>query len=184
MQRDSGSEPFYLKVGTADVLRTAMREGLMREGVPILFDEVTPSAGRGSRVMMSIECVKHMTESADTSTLEGRNSDIVFARLMPKIFTSNAVSPHGWCDDLPEDVLTILPPVIAGDGSVLEPARPKMSDAWRLALPANVAAVFKRCFFLHLTECVIPPHVVAAHVQSNRSNLRQRIGGLAGTRMV
>jgi hypothetical protein len=185
LQRDSGSEPFYLKVGTADVLRTAMREGLMQEGVPILFDEVTPAAGRGSRAMMSIECVKHMTESADTSTLEGRNSDIVFARLMPKIFTSNAKSPHDWCDDLPEDVLTIsVPAVLAPDGSVLVPAVPKRSDDWRLALPANVAAVFKRCFFLHLTGCVIPPHVVAAHVQANRSHLRQRIGGLAGSRMV
>ena len=165
LQRDSGSEPFYLKVGTADSLRTAMKDGQMQMGVPILFDEVTPAAGRGSRVSMSIEDVKHMTESADTSALDGRNSDIVFARLMPKIFTSNAASPHAWFPDLPIDIFT-------------------MTDAQRLALPANVAAVFKRCFFLHLTSCVIPPAVIAAHRQANRDSLSARIALGPGPRMV
>ena len=155
----------YLKVGTADSLRTAMRDGQMREGVPILFDEVTPAASRGSRVSMSIEDVKHMTESAGTSALDGRNSDIVFARLMPKIFTSNAASPHAWFPDLPIDIFT-------------------MTDAQRLALPANVAAVFKRCFFLHLTSCVIPPAVIAAHRQANRDALAARVALGPGARMV
>ena len=113
---------------------------------------------------MSIEDIKHMTESADTSALDGRNSDIVFARLMPKIFTSNAQSPHEWFFELPVDIFT-------------------MTDAQRLALPANVAAVFKRCFFMHLTSCVIPPAVIAAHRQANRDALRARIARSSGSGM-
>jgi cytochrome c1 len=93
-----------------------------------------------------------MTECADTSALDGRNSDIIFARLMPKIFTSNANSPHDWFRDLPPDIFL-------------------MSDAQRLAQPANVSAVFKRCFFLHLTACVIPQAVRDAHQLSTRGTL-------------
>jgi hypothetical protein len=140
LQKDSGEDPFYLKVGTADTLRDATRDGLMRAGVPILFDEVSPSAPRGSRHAMGIEDVKHMTEAAETSSLDGRCKDIVFAYPQPKIFTSNAASPHEWFNDLPPDIFL-------------------MTDVQRLALHANVAAVFKRCFFLHTTSCLIPQSV-------------------------
>ncbi len=93
LQSGDAGEAFYLKVGTADSLRAATRDGLMRPGVPILFDEVTPSVPRGSRCAMSVEDVKHMTEAADSSALDGRNSDIVFAYPQPKVFTSNASEP-------------------------------------------------------------------------------------------
>ena len=76
---------------------------------------------------MSFEDVKHMTEAEQTSALDGRVSDIIFARLQPKIFTSNAKSPHEWFRELPVDIFA-------------------MTDAQRLAQPDNVAAVFKRCF--------------------------------------
>ena len=127
-------------MGTADSLRDATRDGQMRPGVPILFDEVSPSAPRGSRHAMGIEDVKHMTEAAETSSLDGRCKDIVFAYPQPKIFTSNAASPHEWCSDLPIDIFV-------------------QTDAQRLAQHANVAAVFKRTFFLHVTECMIPQSV-------------------------
>ena len=140
LQRESGNDPFYLKVGTADSLRDATRDGQMRPGVPILFDEVSPSAPRGSRQAMGIEDVKHMTEAAETSSLDSRFKDIVFAYPQPKIFTSNAATPHEWFHDLPPDVFV-------------------QTDAQRLALHANVAAVFKRCFFLHVNHCMIPQSV-------------------------
>jgi cytochrome c1 len=140
-----------------------MRDGQMREGVPILFDEVTPSVARGSRPAMSFEDVKHMTEVADTSALDGRK-DIVFARLQPKIFTSNANSPHDWFRDLPPDIFA-------------------MSDAQRLAQPANVSAVFKRCFFLHLPACVIPQAVRDAHQIASRDALSALIMQPAGPPM-
>jgi hypothetical protein len=113
---------------------------------------------------MSFEDIKHMTESADTSALDGRVNDIVFARLMPKIFTSNAKSPHEWFRELPVDIFT-------------------MSDAQRMALPANVAAVFKRCFFLHLTACVIPQAVRDAHQLASRYALSALIAMHAGPPM-
>ena len=141
LQKDSGTAPFYLKVvGSVDGLRIAKKDGQLRAGVPILFDDVTPSAGRGSRVSMSIDDVKRMTESADSTSLQGRNSDIVLARGMPKIFTSTAECPHAWLHDLPVDIFT-------------------MSDAQRLSLHASVASVFKRCYFLHLTSSVVPSDV-------------------------
>jgi hypothetical protein len=164
LQMDSGSPPFYLKVGTADSLRIAMKDGQMREGVPILFDEVTPSVARGSRPAMSFEDIKHITESEDTSALDSRMTDIVFQRLQPKILTSNAKSPHEWFRELPVDIFT-------------------MTDAQRLALPANVAAVFKRCFFLHLTACVIPQAVRDAHQLASRDALSALIVQHAGPAM-
>jgi hypothetical protein len=83
---------------------------------------------------------------------------------MPKIFTSNAQSPHEWFRDLPVDIFT-------------------MTDAQRLALPANVAAVFKRCFFLHLTACVIPQAVRDAHQLASRDALSALIVQHAGPAM-
>ena len=156
-----GSTPFYLKVGTADSLRQATADGQMRLGVPILFDEVTPSVARGSRPAMSFEDVKHMTEAASSSALDGRSNDIVFAPKQPKIFTSNANSPHEWFRELPVGVFA-------------------MTDAQRLALPANVAAVFKRCFFLHLTACVIPQAVRDSHLLASRDEMGVQFGRFVG----
>ena len=105
-----------------------------------------------------------MTEAADTSALDGRKDDIVFAKWQPKIFTSNAKSPHEWFRELPVDVFA-------------------MTDAERLALPANVAAVFKRCFFLHLTTCVIPQAVRDAHRLASRDELSAQFARFAGQEM-
>ena len=70
----------------------------------MLLDEASPSAPRGSRQPMGIEDVKHMTEAADRSSLDGRCKDIVFAYPQPKVFTSNAASPHEWFHELPPDI--------------------------------------------------------------------------------
>ena len=50
-----------------------------------------------------------------------------------------------------------------------------MSAAQRLALPANVSAVFKRCFFLLLTACVSPQAVRDANQQASRDALSAQI---------
>jgi hypothetical protein len=143
LQKKSGKAPFYLKVGTADSLRDAQTAGLMQPNVPILFDEVTPGAPRGSRPAMGCECVKHMTDVIETTCLDGRMKDITFACPQPRIFTSNAATPHEWFHELPRDIFV-------------------QTDVQRLAQCANTAAIFKRTFFLHVTECLIPPAVRAA----------------------
>jgi hypothetical protein len=140
LQKDTGKEPFYLKVGTADSLQVAMRDGQMQPFVPILFDEVTPAAPRGSRLAMGFEDVKHMTDVTETTSLDGRCKDIIFGCPQPRIFTSNAATPHEWFRELPPDIFV-------------------QTDAQRLAQHANVAAVFKRTFFLHITQCMIPQGV-------------------------
>jgi hypothetical protein len=157
---DSG-EAFYLKVGTADSLRAATRDGLMRPGVPILFDEVTPSVARGSRCAMSAEDVKHMTEAADSSALDGRNSDIVFAYPQPKVFTSNASEPWEWFSELPRGVWGF-------------------SDAQRLGMSANVLALFKRVYFMHVTAPLLSPAAIAAFQAQARASLGLRMANAGG----
>ena len=161
LQAGNGKPPFYLKVGTVDSLRVAAAAGWMQMNVPILFDEVTPDAPRGTRAPMGIECVKHITESASSSTVDGRNSDITIHCPQPKVFTSNAASPHEWFQQLPPDIFV-------------------QTDAQRLALHANVAAVFKRCFFLHVTECLIPPEICAAFETERLAGFNAQMSAFLG----
>jgi hypothetical protein len=92
-----------------------------------------------------------MTDVIETTTLDGRMKDITFAYPQPRIFTSNAATPHGWFHELPEDIFV-------------------QTDAQRLALDANVAAIFKRTFFMHVTGCMIPPDVRAAFEAEKLAN--------------
>jgi hypothetical protein len=92
---------------------------------------------------MGIEMLKHVTEATNSTSVDGRGTDIAISFPQPKIFTSNAASPHEWFRELPTDIFL-------------------MTDDQRLTLHANVAAVFKRCFFLHVTQCMIPADLVAA----------------------
>eukprot|EP00973_Karenia_brevis_P040915 5660482-Karenia_brevis.AAC.1 len=95
-QHESDTDPYFIKVSTVDILRSAVKTGLMREGVPILFDELNPGQQRGSRPPHSIEDLKQMNEVFNTSSMNGRNSDIEFHALQPRITTCNASSPHGF----------------------------------------------------------------------------------------
>ena len=129
-----------------------------------MFDEVTPSAPRGSLPPMNIECLKHVTEAADTSCVHARYGDIVFQRRQPKIFTSNAASPHAWYHQ--------LPPNIFG----MEPAQ-------RLGFCPDVQAVMKRVFFLHVTECMIPANVRASHDAAKLAELSDIMADYDGPEM-
>jgi hypothetical protein len=110
---------------------------------------------------MGIEDVKHMTEAAETSSLDGRCKDIVFAYPQPKLFTSNAASPHEWFNALPIDIFV-------------------QTDAQRLALHADVAAVFKRCYFLHVTNCMIPQSVHDRHEADKLASLSAQMSSFVG----
>jgi hypothetical protein len=162
LQKKGGADPYYLKVGTVDSLRVA--KDLMAANVPILFDEVTPSFPRGSLPPMTIECLKHITEAADTSCVHARYGDIVFHFPQPKIFTSNAASPHAWFNQLPPDIFG------------MEPAQ-------RLGLCPDVQAVMKRVFFLHVEQCMIPANVRAAHDASKLAGLAAMMEDYDGPEM-
>jgi hypothetical protein len=132
LQRDL-PEQCYLFVGTVDILRNAGAEGLLRSGVPVLYDDLTPGLPRGSRPPMNLDDIAKFTEVFNKSTINARNGDIDMHPGMPKLCTTNATSPHEWHGDLPEDVLT-------------------MSPEARMALSPKIKAVFKRCVFARVVD--------------------------------
>jgi len=128
--------PYYIKVETVDLLREAVKVNLMRDNVPILFDEITPGKKRGSRHEMSLEDIKKMCEIVDNTGLDGRNDDIAFRDNQARVFTSNASCPHSWHYDLPRSVWND-------------------SQEDRLKYSSDVLAVFKRVAFANVTHSVV-----------------------------
>ena len=116
----------------------------MKAGVPILFDEITPGKGRGTRPGMMLEDIKHMCEVSLNSTVDGRCRDISFHQDQPRIFTSNAYGPHGWHPELPAGVWE------------------QPSDVRKYYEP-DVKAVFKRVVFCHVDTNIIPAVLRRAH---------------------
>ena len=113
---------------------------------------------------MSIECLKHITEAADTSSVHARYGDIIFAVPQPKIFTSNAATPHAWFHQLPPNIFGVEP-------------------AQRLGFCPDVQAVMKRVFFLHVSECMIPANVRAAHDAEKLAALSAQMADFLGPEM-
>ena len=138
-QKDSAN-PYYLLAGNVDVLRTAGKDGLLAEGVPVLLDDLTPGLPRGTRPLMNLDDVAKFTEVSKKSTISARNCDIIMAAVMPKIITTNATTPHEWHPDLPQTVW---------DMDVDE----------RKSLSTKVKAVFKRYMFC---EVNVPLYNIAA----------------------
>ena len=68
--------------------------------------------------------------------VDGRNNDVSFHHNQPRIFTSNALSPHQWHRDLPYNVFS--------DDSVV-----------RKTYYPDVKAVFKRVMFAEVQTCLI-----------------------------
>ena len=146
---DNGDGPYFLKVGTVDSLRKVQSE--LRSGTPLLFDDVTPSAMRGTRKPMTIEEVKHITNVDGGESCEGRNNDITIADNCPRIFTSNASTPTEWCEELPEV-------------RNLKFASDRLS-----ACSDNALAVFKRVAFMQVTVPLISVAAGVAHVDAKKA---------------
>lgn len=119
-------------VGTVDVLRLAMKDGLLKTNVPVLFDDLTPGLPRGSRPPMNLDDIAKFSEVLKKSTINARNADISMAEGMPKVVTTNAVTPFAWHPDLLDGILT-------------------MSPEARKLVSTKVKAVFKRCIFCNIT---------------------------------
>jgi len=150
--------PYYLKVGTVDILREAIKDNLMVEQVPVVLDEVTPGMPRGTRPCMTLDDVKRLTEVEGTTVTDGRCNDIAFKSEQARVFTTNSLTPHGWHPGLPQDVWV-------------------MSDATRALLPPNVKAVFKRCLFGLVEQNLIPVSVRTAHAERKRADKSARYAG-------
>ena len=147
LQGNKSVSPFFLKFETVDSVRDATHQGLMRPFVPILFDEVTPGKVRGTRPRMTLEDIKHMTEVANTSTVDGRCNDIKFHQNQPRILTNNAKTPFGVHPDLPIDPF-------------------QGSDDIRSEYEPDVKAVFKRTCFAHVDVSLISQEMRDAYQAS------------------
>lgn len=148
LQKDV-AEPFYISVKTVDSLREGQRDGLLVEGVPILYDDLTPGLPRGTRPCMSLDDVKHFTEVENASSVNARNNDINFAANMPKIVTTNATNLHEWHKGLPQDVYS-------------------MSNEQRLALTPDVKAVLKR-----VATCLVSEPLMDLTAKDNAKKRRR-----------
>ena len=135
---------YYLKVGTVESLKKV--EVHLLAGVPLVFDDITPSEKRGPRASMSWNELKHLTYitkgSEGAEAFDARNDDITLPPNCPRVFTSNALSPSGWMQGLL-------------DVSALSPS------GVRAALHNNAAnvesaAIYKRCVFAYVADCLIP----------------------------
>ena len=119
----------------------------MKPGVPIVFDEITPGKGRGTRAGMTLEDIKHMCEVAQNSTVDGGCKGISFHQDQPRIFTSSAYGPHGWHPGLPAGAWE--------HGSEI-----------RKNYDPDVKAVFKGVVFCHVNSNIIPAALRRAHSAS------------------
>ena len=135
---------YYLKVGTVESLKKV--EVHLLAGVPLVFDDITPAENRGTRARMTWNELKHLTYitkgSEGSEALDARNDDITLPPDCPRVFTSNALSPSGWMQGLL-------------DVSALSPS------GVRAALHNNAAnvesaAIYKRCVFAYVADCLIP----------------------------
>jgi hypothetical protein len=147
-ENEEGEGPYYIKVGTVDSLRKV--QGDLRAGTPLLFDDITPSAKRGTRSAMTIEELKHITNVDGAESCEGRSNDITISDECPRIFTSNASTPTEWCVDLPD--VRALP-----------------QSARLTACSDNALAIFKRVAFMQVYEPLISIAQGQAHVDSKKA---------------
>ncbi len=142
-QDDAFQKPFFLKISTVDSLRKVQH--LLRPGVPLLLDDITPSVPRGSRPPMSIDEVKHLMNVVSAEACDGRSNDIVLSVDMPRVVTSNASSPRQWCLGLP-------------DVEHLSPA-----DRLRVC-SGSALAIFKRVLFVPVITPLIERNTRLGHV--------------------
>ena len=125
-------EPFYVFAGTIDSLRSASRDGLLRTGVPVIIDDITPGEAQGSRPPITLENIKKLLEVLSATSIHARCKDVHMQAGMPRIITTNATTPKEWHFEIPQGILD-------------------MDPAERFTLDPNIKAIFKRCSF-----CVVP----------------------------
>ena len=125
-------EPFYVFAGTIDSLRSASHDGLLRTGVPVIIDDITPGEAQGSRPPITLENLKKLLEVLSATSIHARCKDIHMQAGMPRIITTNSTTPKEWHFEIPQGILD-------------------MDPVERFTLDPNVKAIFKRCTFCLVT---------------------------------
>ena len=154
--KETGNDhPYYIKSSTIDALRKAMP--YLNPGTPVLLDEVSPSAKRGSRPSSSTSEVVKITTVADSTVVDARYSDIIIGEQVPRIFTSNAPSPEAWFDELPRHVKYLSP-------------TERLDQCNKFAI-----AVIKRCLFVKVEGNIIPEGMRSSFNNDRKESARKRI---------
>ena len=99
-ESSSPHDAFFVKVSTLEGLGTC--RAYCRQGVPIILDEVTPSQ---MRKLPEADYVKCLLDVASDATLTARYQDLALPALVPRLVTSNALSPEAWYPVLPANLL-------------------------------------------------------------------------------
>jgi hypothetical protein len=142
IHQTGGGEPYSLVMNTAEAMPRGS-DPRIQPGVPIVFDDMRPGANRLGRAPHSLEDLKVLSDVPDGGDMAARYSDIHFARMMPRLFTSNDTCPHGFHPAFPIGLKD-------------------MSNAAVLALDNHTKALLKRFAFCHVTTCLIPEAARAA----------------------
>lgn len=124
-------DPWFAKCEDPDDLKD-ISAGLTTN-VPILLDDVTPTEPKKGNPL-TIEEVKHMTNVQLSESISGRFRNAKIPQFTPRIFTSNATSPHAWLNCIPFGIEEMTPAARVHSVSV------------------DGMAIMKRCCFLSVTE--------------------------------
>ena len=128
---------YFVMVQTVEGLSAAAGGGWLLPGIPVLLDEVKPSAPRGTRPPMSAEELKKLTDVTTSVTMDARYRDLRLCEDEPRVMTANAMNPSEWHSVFPPDLLEATPEA-------------------RLLLDADAKAVGKRTAWAHVQHNLIP----------------------------
>ncbi len=149
--QDLTDEPYYIKVGTVESLKSVARKFV--SGVPVVFDDITPASDKGNRAGMHWNDLKHLTnvtqQGQGSENLDARHADLTIPEQCPRIFTSNALSVSAW-----------MPGMI--DVSSFDPAGVRATFANEKNI--ECAVIYKRCVFAHIERCIVPEALRRAFV--------------------
>ena len=92
-------EAYFIMAMTLDAIRD--NQSLMKEGVPVLIDDVRNSAsGKGQLIYSDVSIWKAILMVNNPSQTRARNNDIKWARHQPKVVTSNSATLDEWVHNL------------------------------------------------------------------------------------
>ena len=98
---------YFVMVQTVEGLSAAAAGGWLLPGIPILLDELKPSAPRGTRPCMSVDELKKLTDVTTSVTVDARYRDLRLCEDEPRVVTANAMNPSDWHEVFPPDLFEV-----------------------------------------------------------------------------
>lgn len=159
-QQGGQSDPFALIISTVEAMPRGT-DPRVRSGVPVIADDLRPGVPRGGRPAHTVEDMKVIGDIPDGGDLSARYSDVHFAPMMPRIFTSNDSDPHNFHPAFPAGLF-------------------EMSNDAVLALDDHIKALLKRFAFCKIENSLIPAAISDEFVQANSAQTTAAASALFG----